>query len=58
LPTTSETTDEDLHSEIDELALKIEREIQAQKETLENAPDADPKYRRMQEAKVENIELF
>lgn len=51
-------TDEDLHDDLDELAAKIEREIEAQRETLENSHDPDPKHRRMEEATVNPGSLF
>jgi len=43
---------------IDELAASIENQIQKQKQTLENAPEFDSKYRRMEEADVQDVDLF
>ncbi len=53
-------TEEDLHDEIDALGIKIEQQIQKTKKQLEETPDFDSKYRRMQEAQqdVNAMELF
>jgi hypothetical protein len=47
---------ENLDGEIDELARDIEQLIQSNSETLDELPEFDPKYRRMQEADV--TEMF
>lgn len=51
-------TDENLDDEIKTLAVQIEKRIKAQKIALEEAPDFDPKHRRMAEANVDVASLF
>ena len=40
---------EDLHDEIDELAMTVEQQIAMNEHHLEELPEFDPKYRRMEE---------
>lgn len=47
----------DLHDDLDEFALTIEKQIKQNEERLEELPEFDSKYRRMEEArKDENTE--
>lgn len=49
---------DELDAEIDELAVNIEKQIDEGREFIDELPEFDPKYRRMAEADVPDVDAM